>query len=69
MPAVMHRWIGHAFGLALGQQMPLDPPRLVAALDLDETANFVMLRQRVRDALAASSAAEEINQIVVELLG
>ncbi len=46
-----------------------DEAALVAGLDLDETANFVMLRQRVREALAASSSAEEINQIVMELLG
>ena len=42
---------------------------LVAALDLDETGNFVTLRQRVRNVLAETNSADEIGQIVIELLG
>jgi SAM-dependent methyltransferase len=41
----------------------------VAGLDIDKHRNFVNLRQDIRELLAASSSAEEINQIVVELLG
>jgi len=41
----------------------------VAVLDLDEGGNFVTLRQKVREALAACSWAEEITEIVVELVG
>jgi len=43
--------------------------QLVAALDLGTKANFVTLRQRVRDALASSDYADEIAQIVTEMLG
>lgn len=42
---------------------------LVADLDLDETGNFVTLRRRVREALAAGMYADEIESIVTELLG
>lgn len=42
---------------------------LVAGLDIDEQGNFVNLRQDIREVLTASSSAEEINQIVMELLG
>lgn len=41
----------------------------VATLDLDGKRNFVNLRQDIRQLLAASSSAEEINQTVIELLG
>ncbi|QYC44288.1 putative type I restriction enzymeP M protein [Nonomuraea coxensis DSM 45129] len=42
---------------------------LVAELDLDETENFVTLRRKVRQALSSGSHAEEIANIVTELLG
>jgi hypothetical protein len=42
---------------------------LVAGLGLDEHGNFVTLRQKAREALAAGSAAEEIANIVTDLLG
>lgn len=48
----------------LGGQQAL----LVAALDIDERANFITLRQHVRDALAAASDAQEVTEIVTELL-
>ncbi|MGH3905546.1 MAG: hypothetical protein ACRDTE_15375 [Pseudonocardiaceae bacterium] len=41
---------------------------LVAALDLDESNNFVALRRQVRAALAADPSAAEINEIVLDLL-
>jgi hypothetical protein len=41
---------------------------LVAGLDIDEHGNFVTLRQDIRELLATASSAEEINQIVMELL-
>ena len=40
----------------------------VAALELDETAYFVNLRQDVREALAASPHAEELDTLVGELV-
>lgn len=40
----------------------------VAALDLDETANFVSLRRQVRADLAASPEATEIAEILDDLL-
>ena len=40
----------------------------VAALDLDEKAYFVTLRQHVREALAAHSDASEVADLVTELL-
>jgi hypothetical protein len=40
----------------------------VAALELDQTGNFVTLRQRVRDALASHGAASEISDTVTEML-
>lgn len=43
--------------------------KLVKELDLDEDANFVVLRRQVRTALAAGTHAEEIAEIVTELLG
>jgi hypothetical protein len=43
--------------------------QLVAALDLDEQGNFITLRQNVREALAACTLAEEVTEIVVELVG
>lgn len=42
---------------------------LVAGLDLGEDRNFVNLRQDIREVLASSSSADEINQLVMELLG
>lgn len=42
---------------------------LVAGLELDQDRNFVNLRQDIREVLTAGSAGEEINQIVIELLG
>jgi len=50
---------------ALGEQ----EAQLVADLDLDEKGNFVALRQKVRVALAAGSAAAEVTDIVTEMLG
>lgn len=41
---------------------------LVAALHLDEEGNYITLRQRVRQELAASSFAIEIEEIVLDLL-
>jgi hypothetical protein len=49
----------------LGQQ----EAQLVASLDLDVHGNFVALRQRVREVLAASHCAREVADIVTELLG
>ena len=40
----------------------------IATLPLDESANFVTLRRRVRDALAASTVALEANKLVIALL-
>ena len=40
----------------------------VSALPLDEAANFVTLRRRVREALAASTVANEANELVIDLL-
>ena len=42
---------------------------LVAALDLDEQANYVTLRQRVRQTLADGNYADQIEEIVIDLLG
>jgi hypothetical protein len=42
---------------------------IVAALDLDEKANFKVLRQHARQALAAGNGAAEIEEIVTEMLG
>lgn len=42
---------------------------MVAALDLNEQGNFVTLRQGVREALAAGSSAQEVTDIVTEMLG
>jgi SAM-dependent methyltransferase len=50
---------------ALGDQ----EAKLVAALDLNEQANFVTLRQEVRKALAAGNCAQEVTDIVTEMLG
>jgi hypothetical protein len=41
---------------------------LVAGLDLDEESNYITLRQRVRQELAASSFATGIEEIVLDLL-
>jgi hypothetical protein len=41
---------------------------LVAALDLNEQGNYITLRQDVRRALAAGSCAQEVADIVTELL-
>lgn len=41
----------------------------VAALDLDEHRNFITLRQHVRQELASRETAEEISNIVTEMLG
>lgn len=49
----------------LGQQQA----QMVAALDLDAGSNYVTLRQDVRGALAGSSGADEVAEIVTELLG
>ena len=49
----------------LGQQ----EAQLVAALELNEQGNFVTLRQDVRETLAAGSAAQEVADIVTEMLG
>jgi SAM-dependent methyltransferase len=43
--------------------------QLVTALNLDERGNYVILRQHVRQALAVGSSAEEVTEIVTELLG
>jgi hypothetical protein len=40
----------------------------IAALELDEARSFITLRQRVRDALASHGAAEEVSDIVTEML-
>lgn len=40
----------------------------VAALDLDDSGNFVTLRRRIRSALAADQSAIEINELVRDLL-
>jgi hypothetical protein len=48
----------------LGQQ----EAAMVAALDIDEKANFKVLRQQVRQELAAGSSAGEIEEIVVDML-
>ncbi len=40
----------------------------IEALEIDETANFVRLRQRVREVLATSPHAEELDTLVGELL-
>jgi hypothetical protein len=42
---------------------------LVAALELDEQASYITLRQRVRQALAAGSYAAETEDIVTGLIG
>lgn len=42
---------------------------LVKGLDLDESENFVVLRRKARAALAAGTAAPQIEEIVIELLG
>ncbi|MEV4001928.1 N-6 DNA methylase [Actinomadura sp. NPDC049753] len=42
---------------------------LINELDLDTSGNFVALRRSARDALAAGTAAPEIEEIVIELLG
>jgi SAM-dependent methyltransferase len=42
--------------------------QLVAALDLNEQGNYITLRQDVRKALAAGSSAQEVTDIVTELL-
>jgi hypothetical protein len=42
---------------------------LVAALDFDEQASYITLRQRVRQALAAGPQAAEIEDIVTGLIG
>lgn len=41
---------------------------LVAALDMNEGDNYIVLRQRVRQALAANELAAEVEDIVVDLL-
>jgi len=41
----------------------------VEALELDENGNFVTLRQRVREILTNHGSAEEISDIVTEMLG
>jgi hypothetical protein len=41
---------------------------LVAALDLDNSGNFVTLRRRIRSTLAADPTAIEINELVLDLL-
>ena len=41
---------------------------LVAMLNLDEKVNYVTLRQRVRQELASSSYAAEIEEIVIDML-
>jgi hypothetical protein len=41
---------------------------LVAGLDIDESAYFVGLRQRVREALAADQTGAEVAELVEELL-
>jgi hypothetical protein len=46
-----------------------DCATLVAALDLDETGNFITLRRRARAALATSSTGQAVDQHVRELLG
>ncbi|GAA3380927.1 hypothetical protein GCM10020367_70670 [Streptomyces sannanensis] len=43
-------------------------PREIAELGLDESKNFVKLRQTVRQALAESPYAEELDQLVRLLL-
>jgi hypothetical protein len=40
----------------------------IASLDLDDSANFVTLRRRIRSALAAHPSAAEINERVLGLL-
>jgi hypothetical protein len=40
----------------------------VADLDLDEQADFIVLRRHVRKALAAGPYADEIEELVVGLL-
>ena len=40
----------------------------IAALPLDETASFVTLRRRAREALAASTVALEANELAIDLL-
>lgn len=50
---------------ALGDQ----EAAIVRDLELDETANFVALRRAVRTALATGDPAQEIEEIVTELLG
>ena len=65
IPRYDHEDLVHQRLAALGQQEAL----LVAGLDLDEKSNFVALRQKVRVALAAGSAAAEVTDIVTEMLG
>jgi SAM-dependent methyltransferase len=50
---------------ALGHQ----EAQLVAALDLNEQRNYITLRQDVRGVLSAGSGAQEVADIVTELLG
>jgi len=50
-------------------QLGRQEAELIAGLEIDEDGNFVTLRQHIRDVLAATSSAEEVNQIVMELLG
>lgn len=56
---------GHRRLSELGQK----EAELVAALELDEQASYITLRQRVRQALAAGSYAAEIEDIVTGLIG
>jgi hypothetical protein len=43
--------------------------QFVATLALDEHGNYIVLRQHIRQALANHSASDEVEDIVVELLG
>lgn len=54
----------HTLLANLGQQLAA----AIAALPLDETANFVTLRRRVRAELAHHPATAEVNAIVLDLL-
>jgi len=42
---------------------------LIKQLEIDEQGNFVVLRRRVREALAAGPYAQEIEELVSELIG